>query len=156
MVFKNLCTKLIGISLLFVAVHSTFAAQQAPAVNQFVLHNNSNFDIYCRCRSNKEAADNLYVTCIDQLIKAGDSVTLSLNRKYSIKTGGTSTFGPYSYFYDVPHPTDLANSEATQSEIRRRYHRDINQGYLPVIHVSSGIPYGWTFTIDSTKNNKIQ
>lgn len=151
MLFKNLCTKLIGISLLFVAVHSAFAAQQAPAVNQFVLHNNSNFDIYCRCRSNEEAAANLYVTCIDQLIKAGDSVTLPLSRNYSIKTAGTSKLAAYSYFYNVPNPTDLANSDATQSEIRRRYHRDINQGHLPVIHVTSGVTHGWNFAIDTTK-----
>jgi len=152
MIFKNLCTKLIGISLLFVAAQSTFAAQQAPAVNQFVLHNNSNFDIYCRCRSNAEAAANLYVTCVDRLIKAGESVTLPLNRNYSIKTAGTSTFGPYSYFYDVPNPTDLANSDATHSEIRRRYHRDIlNLGTLPIIHVTSGVTHGWNFTVGTTR-----
>lgn len=151
MSFKDICTKLVGLSLLFVAANNSFAADAPRIVNKFVLHNNSNFDIYCRCRSNAEAAANLYVTCIDQLIKADDSVTLSLDRNYSIKTAGTSSLGQYSYFYDVPKPESL-KKDLTQ-EMLRRYNRDLSiyNDTIPVIHVTSGVTHGWNFTLGVTK-----
>lgn len=143
--FKNIYAQLIGITLLCTIANNICATP-------FILRNNSEYDIFYRCRSNAEAAANQNFDCNNGVLKAGDNVELDDKRNYSIKVAGTSPLMKYSTFYDIPSYSDLVRE--LSKEDRGKIDIAI---YKPkctyVITVQSGIVYGWRFKIGYTCMN---
>jgi len=140
--FKNIYTHLIGIALLCITSNS-FAFP-------FLLKNDSQYDIFYRCRSNEEAAANKNFDCNNGIVKRGDIVELDTNRKYSIKTAGTSSLMQYSSFYDVPHPFALARETLSRKD-RGTFEEALHKGECTsIISIQPGAIYGWKFRISFT------
>ncbi len=111
---------------------------------QFILKNNSMFDIFYRCRSNEEAAANINFDCDNGTLKPGESQILDSSRNYSIKTAGSSSLMKYSSFYNVPL-RELLQQNLTEHSQR------VSMGFIPVCVITSGVTYGWNFNLEWAK-----
>ncbi len=140
--FKNV-SQIIGIALLCMISSNTFAFP-------FLFKNDSQYDIFYRCRSNAEAAANQNFDCNNNIVKAGDTVELDTNRNYSIKVAGTSPLMKYSNFYDVPHPLTLARTTLSREDLGKFDEARYKRQCTPVISVQAGVVYGWSFRISYT------
>ena len=140
--FKNI-PQIIGIALVCMISTNAFAFP-------FIFKNDSQYDIFYRCRSNAEAAANQNFNCNNGIVKAGDSVELDTKRNYSIKVAGTSPLMKYSSFYDVPHPYTLARNTLSRED-KGTFDEALYKGQCTaVITVQAGVVYGWSFRISYT------
>ena len=115
----------------------------------FILTNKSGYDIFCRDRSIAEAEQGLWTGGMDHVIKPGESIQLTLDRNYSIRTAGKKTI--LSQYYDVPKPYDLAKKTLNPEQFHAfNLAMTRKKPCIPVISVSSGLTYGWNFTLSYT------
>jgi hypothetical protein len=127
--------------MLFLAFFLISSITGNALARQFILKNNSMFDVFYRCRSNEEAAANANFDCTNGTLKPGESQVLDSSRNYSIKTAGTSSLMKYSSFYDVPMKKLLEQNLTKHSQM-------VSAGFIPVCVITSGISYGWNFKLE--------
>ena len=134
----------------FFAALVLFSLTAATAIaKDFILTNKSGYDIFCRSRSIAEAEQGLWTGTMDHVIKPGDSIQLTLDRNYSIRTAGKKTM--WSQYYDVPKPYELAQKTLNAQQFHE-FDLAMNRRKpcIPVISISSGVTYGWNFVISYT------
>lgn len=130
--------------MLSLAFFFIFSFTSTASAREFILKNNSMFDVFYRCRSNQEAGQNKNFDCINGTLKPGESQALDSSRTYSIKTAGTSSLMKYSSFYDVPMKKLLEQDLTKHSQM-------VSAGFIPVCVITSGVTYGWNFKLEWIK-----
>lgn len=138
----------------FLIAVTLFSCAITVCTGSFILVNKSRYDIFCRDRSIEQAKENLWTHSKDSniVLKPGERIQLPLNKRYSIRTAGPKT--AMSNYYDIPTPNELAKQTLNREEEIHFSAISWEKGFIPIISVTSGLVYGWTFTLSNTWSNK--